>query len=104
MYDAALLGRILGSRQGDTGWDVETIGLYEKAVRYNIGDVWGWLALVRITLWEQDRLWKPLAVRRQGDVFIVKLFQILQQTMNAEEVASPVTPLVKHQLRSIFTM
>jgi 2-polyprenyl-6-methoxyphenol hydroxylase-like FAD-dependent oxidoreductase len=41
MYDAALLGRILGSSEGNEGWDVETIGLYEKAMRYNIGDVVG---------------------------------------------------------------
>lgn len=41
MYDAALLGQILGSREGKDGWDVETIGRYETAMRYNIGDVVG---------------------------------------------------------------
>jgi 2-polyprenyl-6-methoxyphenol hydroxylase-like FAD-dependent oxidoreductase len=46
MYDAALLGSVLGSRQGDVEWDVETIGLYEKAMRYNIGDVVGLACVV----------------------------------------------------------
>lgn len=45
MYDAALLGQILAdsTRQetGGGGWDVETIGRYEEAMRYNIGDIVG---------------------------------------------------------------
>ena len=41
MYDAALLGQILGSEEGKDGWGVETIGRYETAMRYNIGDVVG---------------------------------------------------------------
>jgi 2-polyprenyl-6-methoxyphenol hydroxylase-like FAD-dependent oxidoreductase len=44
MYDAALLGQILanseGQRDGD-GWKAETIGRYEDAMRYNIGDTVG---------------------------------------------------------------
>jgi len=45
MYDAALLGEVLAksSRQeidGD-GWDLGTIGRYEGALRYNIGDIVG---------------------------------------------------------------
>jgi 2-polyprenyl-6-methoxyphenol hydroxylase-like FAD-dependent oxidoreductase len=45
MYDAGLLGQILAdSTRQETdggGWDVETIGRYEEAMRYNIGDIVG---------------------------------------------------------------
>jgi 2-polyprenyl-6-methoxyphenol hydroxylase-like FAD-dependent oxidoreductase len=44
MYDAALLGHILGEsdRQDENGgWDIGTIGRYEEAMRYNVGDVVG---------------------------------------------------------------
>jgi 2-polyprenyl-6-methoxyphenol hydroxylase-like FAD-dependent oxidoreductase len=43
IYDAALLGMALGqaAEDGHGGWSVETIGSYEDAMRYNIGDVVG---------------------------------------------------------------
>jgi 2-polyprenyl-6-methoxyphenol hydroxylase-like FAD-dependent oxidoreductase len=43
MYDAALLGEILGAsdEEADGGWNENTIDRYEQAMRYNIGDVVG---------------------------------------------------------------
>ena len=43
MYDAALLGKILAEsgEDGATGWSGGTISKYEKAMRYNIGDIVG---------------------------------------------------------------
>lgn len=43
MYDAALLGHILGTsnRDGSAGWGTDVIRRYEEAMRYNIGDVVG---------------------------------------------------------------